>query len=127
MAEETFVRLQWLQVSPRTGQPQGVFAAVSIVERSGILTETETRRLAEIRDWFEENVPNPPFYENGNPEGAVTWFKSTAQQCLTLAREMADIVRAHGVEVHEVSHGAPGRVIYEDAFQVAVLPQPEVR
>lgn len=127
MAEKPFIRLQWPQVSARTGQPQGVFAAVWSIERSGVLTETEVRRATEIREWFEMNVPNPPFYKDGNPLGAVTWFKSSAQQCLSLAREMAEIVRTHGFEVHEVAHGSPGTIIYEDEFQVAVLVEPARR
>lgn len=78
MSDERFIRLQWDRVSPRTGQPQGVFAALWIVERSGVLTEAETRRVAALREWFEANVPNPPGYEAGNTRGAVTWFKSSA-------------------------------------------------
>lgn len=124
MAEQPFVRLQWSQRSARTGQPQGVFAALSVVERSGVLTEAEVRRAAEIRDWFERHVPNPPFYEQGNPLGAVTWFKSPARQCLALARELAEIVRAHGFEVEEVHRSSPGAVVYEDDFQIAVLVEP---
>ena len=44
----------------------------------------------DIDDWFLENLPEPPFYADGNSIGAVTWFEE------------------------------PGRVVYEDAHQVVV-------
>lgn len=120
-AEPCFVRLHWSRISPRTGQPQGVFAAISILEQTGALSDAESLRVAEIREWFETNVPNPPFYREGNPQGAVTWFKASATECLALAREIAEIARTNGVDVHEAVADCPGTVVYEDAFQVAVL------
>lgn len=77
-AEPRFVRLHWSRISVRTGQPQGVFAAISTLEQASALSEAEHRRVATI-------------------------------------------ARMHGVDVHEAVADCPGTVVYEDAFQVAVV------
>ncbi|MFF1251501.1 hypothetical protein ACFVYC_03275 [Pseudarthrobacter sp. NPDC058329] len=56
----------------RTGAPVGVFVAVDHLRRVGRLSEEEITRYAHTDAWFQENLPNPPFYADGNSIGAVT-------------------------------------------------------
>ena len=68
-------------------------------------------------------LPVPPFYEQGNPDRAVTWFKDTEEgkriyEEMTFYREIA---AKYGVQLYmsECSE-LPGEVVYEDAYQIAV-------
>ena len=80
----------------------------------------------ESREYFEKVLPVPPYYEQGNPDGAITWFKDNEKgndiyKQMTFYRAMA---KKYGVQLYksEVDE-IPGEVIYEDEFQIAVKNQ----
>ena len=102
----------------------GVFVAVDHLRRAGVLSAEEEAQYFDIDDWFNVNLPNPSFYEDGNSVGAVTWFKfpvplEMAERIGTLKR----ILTAHGVEHDVLSAEDPGEQIYEDEFQVGIVPR----
>lgn len=106
-----------------TGQPRGIFTAVWKLVEEGVMNEKEVETYWKNKAYFEKVLPVPPFYEQGNPEGAVTWFKDNAQgndiyEQMTFYREMA---KKYGTRLYKsVSNEIPGEVIYEDDFQIAV-------
>ena len=65
----------------------------------------------------------PPFYKNDNPEKAITWFKDTPEgndiyKQMTFYRDMA---KKYNLELYmSECDFAPGEIIYEDSFQIAV-------
>lgn len=71
-------------------------------------------------------LPVSPYYEKGNPDGAVTWFKDT-EQGNDIYRQMdfyRKMLKKYGVKFYKSSaQRIPGRVIYEDDFQIAVVGQ----
>ena len=106
-----------------TGQPRGIFTAVWKLVEEGVMNEKQVETYLKNKAYFEKVLPVPPFYEQGNPEGAVTWFKDNAQgndiyEQMTFYREMA---KKYGTRLYKsVSNEIPGEVIYEDDFQIAV-------
>ena len=73
----------------------------------------------------------PPFYDQGNPHHAVTWFKDTPAgrgiyEQMTFYRAMA---RKYGVPLFcSRCRELPGKVVYEDEYQIAVVdPDPRLR
>jgi len=109
-----------------TKQPRGIFTAVGKLIDACIPTEAEIAEYWRNRRYFEEVLPLPPYYEAGNPDGAVTWFKNTEKaneirQKMTYYR---DICEKYGVQLY-VSECAsvPGEPVYEDEFQIAVKGQ----
>ena len=58
-----------------TGQPRGIFTTVGKLVDAKVLTEEEEKEYWKNREYFEEKLPVPPFYDNNNPDGAITWFK----------------------------------------------------
>lgn len=103
--------------------PQGVFAAYWLVKQAGELSDEDLRTGTELYDWFQEHVPDPPFYAEGNRMGAITWWKSEAVEVVQKACELAALVASYGVEITEVTTSSPGPVVYEDEFQVAVVEE----
>ncbi|MBO4399357.1 MAG: hypothetical protein J5795_04405 [Lachnospiraceae bacterium] len=118
-----YYRVHTADVAWITKQPRGIFTAVGKMVDAGTLTEEETAEYWRNRKYFEEVLPVPPYYADGNPDGAVTWFKDTPDGN-RIWNEMTfyrDIGAKYGVaffvsECEEV----PGEVVYEDDFQVAV-------
>lgn len=121
-SERKFTRVQ-VRYRGRLGIEVGVFVAVDHLRRAGVLDAHQENQYLDINDWFEENLPNPPFYEDGNTIGAVTWFKVPLPDAMAHRVEaLQAILHAHGVEHDVVFSNDPGEVVYEDEFQIGVVP-----
>ena len=106
-----------------TKQPRGIFAAIGKLADAKTMDENEIAEYWKQREYFERVLPVPPYYEQGNPDGAVTWFKDTKDgnriwDAMTFYRKMAG---KYGLKLYmSVCETVPGEIIYEDAFQIAV-------
>jgi len=122
-------RVHTADIAYITQQPRGIFTTVGKLVDNKTLTEEEEKEYWKNREYFEEVLPVPPFYEQGNPDHATTWFKNGKEgndiwQQMTFYRNMCAKygVRLYLSECDEV----PGDITYEDAFQVAVKNHREV-
>ncbi|MDR2942965.1 MAG: hypothetical protein LBV17_10280 [Treponema sp.] len=90
---QKYVRIQ-VRYTGKTGKPVGIFGACHHVINSSYysynVTEEEKQLFQNIDNWFIENLPNPPFYEEGNPNKYITWFKTktTNDMIIKLSKEM---------------------------------------
>ena len=106
-----------------TKQPRGIFTTVGKLVDAGVLSEAETEEYWNNRRYFEDVLPVPPFYDQGNPDGAITWFKDTPEgnriwEEMTFYRNMTV---KYGVQLYlSECTDIPGEIIYEDTFQIAV-------
>ena len=106
-----------------TKQPRGIFTTIGKLVDAGVLSEAETEEYWNNRRYFEDVLPVPPFYDQGNPDGAITWFKDTPDgnriwEEMTFYRNMAV---KYGVQLYlSECTDIPGEIIYEDTFQIAV-------
>ena len=111
-----------------TKQPRGIFTTVGKLVDSKTMTEEEEKEYWRNREYFEEVLPVPPFYDQGNPEGAITWFKE-GEKGNRIWEEMTfyrDMCKKYGVKLYiSETDEMPGELIYEDDFQIAVVKQPE--
>ena len=119
-----YFRVHTSDIAYLTQQPRGIFTTVGKLVDAKTLTEEETAEYWKQRAYFEKVLPVPPFYEKGNPDHAVTWFKDTPQgqdiwRQLTFYREMCS---KYGIKLYKTECTTlPGQVIYEDEFQIAVI------
>lgn len=111
-----------------TKQPRGIFTTIGKLIDAEIPTKEEIAEYWKNREYFEEVLPLPPYYEAGNPDGAVTWFKDTVEgneiwRQMSFYREIGDKygLKFYISECLEI----PGEVVYEDNFQIAVKNQPK--
>ena len=75
----TYFRVHTKDIAYLTGQPRGIFTAIwKLVEAKTVSAEEETEYYKN-KEYFEKVLPVPPFYEQGNPDKATTWFKDTPQ------------------------------------------------
>ena len=121
-----YYRIHTDDIAYLTKQPRGVFTAVGKLVDAKIMNEEEIAEYWRNREYFEKVLPVPPFYEQGNPDRAITWFKDTKQgndiyEQMTFYRKMLAKygVKLYRSEIEEI----PGEIIYEDDFQIAVKNQ----
>lgn len=123
-----YFRVHTSDIAYFTQQPRGIFTTVGKLVDSKTLTEEETAEYWKQREYFEKVLPVPPFYEQGNPDHAVTWFKDTPQgrdiwNQLTFYRQMCS---KYGITLYKSeTEEIPGQVIYEDDFQIAIINEVE--
>lgn len=106
-----------------TGKPVGIFGACHHLKRAGRLTPEEAKLFEETDDWYLEHLPEPPFYKDGNPQKAITWFKDTpaVHELAAKLDPLIALLRKYEVEYAVSRTSDPGIVIYEDEFQVATI------
>ena len=115
-----FLRFAVTQIDEDSRKPRGVLAAAFALLDSCDLDIEESKRLRELLDWFDENLPGPP--ENFYASRAIFWFKSSARKSINRIWELVQMLRLHGyhIQVYKCRHLA--NVSYEDEYQVAAYP-----
>ena len=121
-----YYRIHTADIAYMTQQPRGLFTAIWKLVESKTLTQEETAEYWKNREYFEKVLPVPPFYEQGNPDNATTWFKDTPLGN-DIYRQM-DFYQAmankYGLKLYiSKCTEPPGEVIYEDDFQIAIKNQ----
>ena len=120
----TYFRIYTSDIAYKTKQPMGLFVAVWKLVEKKLFTAEEEKEYWKNREYFEKVLPVPPYYERGNPEKAVTWFKDTVdgKQIYSEMTFYRDIAKKYGLVLFiSECDEAPGDIIYEDAFQIAVI------
>ncbi|MCU6795110.1 hypothetical protein OB236_23660 [Paenibacillus sp. WQ 127069] len=116
-----YLRVQ-VRYSGKTGKPVGIFGACWHLLRGSRLNEEESAKFLAINEWFKEHLPEPSFYEHGNPDKAITWFKvGLSDQMVTELQPLMDLLDKYHVQYDIVLSNYPGTIIYEDKYQVGVI------
>ena len=124
MKKFKYMRIQGREGAYRTQKPVGVFILNWRRIRDGIYSKEDAEIYDSAHKWFLENLPEPPFYgnDNENPDGAVTWFKTeNADGMLEHIEPLLGLLEKYGIPYDVVYTDTPGKIIYEDDFQVGVI------
>ena len=103
-------------------QLTGVIAEARLLRDDGLLYDYEDAWLQAQFDWFNANVPVPPYSKSKWPDQCAAWFKNTTTAADAIGRmwEFVQLLRENGKNVRILSSKLPGFVWYEDDFQVVV-------
>lgn len=124
-----FVRYQARDADQR-GRFLGVFSLVNALARQGELTPEQERFRRTNNDWYDAAYPeptavDPTVYDHAVNPRAAGWFKTTAQHLLARIDGYLAILDDHQVPwVRVEAPTPPGKVIYEDEYQIVVVPIP---
>jgi hypothetical protein len=88
--------------------------------RGETLSRAEYERLREILVWFEEHLPLPD--RSKLDPGAIFWFKPSADRLIKRIWDLVELLKDHDCHVEFIKTARPGRVCYEDDYQVAATP-----
>jgi hypothetical protein len=126
VGEASYVRFQGTFPNPR-GYLLGVFALVNTLARDGKLTLEQERFRRANNDWYDAAYTNPTtvdptVYDLERNPGAVAWFKSSSHELIARVDGYLEILSAHEVGCERVESPDPGKIIYEDEYQVVAVP-----
>ncbi|ULL16853.1 hypothetical protein DVH26_21825 [Paenibacillus sp. H1-7] len=116
-----YLRIQ-VRYAGKTGKPVGIFGACWHLLRNNRISEEESTNFLAVNEWFKEQLPEPPFYQDGNPNRAITWFKvGSSEEMVTELQPLMDLLDKYHVQYDIVFSNYPGTIIYEDEYQVGVI------
>ena len=98
----------------------GLITEARLLRDRGGLDQHQISRLEETYAWFNANIPVPPFSSVGWPSDAVSWFRDAASEPIKRMWEIAALLKEHGISVRMLRSRNPGRILYEDAWQIVV-------
>jgi len=98
----------------------GVITEARFLRDRNELAQAEIVWLEETYSRLNENLPCPPFAAAGWSRDAVAWFKDNAGDPIKRMWELVALLREHGVRVRLLRSKNPGKVLYEDDYQVVV-------
>lgn len=101
-------------------QLTGLVTEARLLRDRGELTAVEEEHLEAVYAWLNSNLPCPPFSTAGWSRNAVAWFKDTAGESVRQFRILAALLEQHNCSVRMLRSSNPGKVLYEDEFQVVV-------
>ena len=117
-----FVRFSTLVRHLGSGRREGIFTRTYDVLRKEEIEPFLAEGLQSSLEWFEKNLRVPGV----SHAQAIYYFKSTAVVCMARAWELLYLLREAGVVVEMQTVDYPGRLLYEDAHQVAAIPGAKV-
>lgn len=100
----------------------GLFTAAGWLRDHDCLEEYEIELVDETFEWFNENLPCPPFKKKLSTkawtEHAVAWFRDNAQDFIHRMWDFVTLLKEHGEPVRFIAMKYPGHVLYSDDFQI---------
>ena len=121
-----YIRFVINETDSESSKKQGLFMAMGDLRDSNVMYDYEITQASDIYNWFKENLKVPYVQSSessyySKPQ-AISWFKDSATEHISKMREYAQIFEAHDVHVIQITTERPGKVVYEDEYQVAAIP-----
>ena len=121
----TFIRFVIERLDENSGKKMGLFAALNELQESELLPYEE-EALNNLKKWFKKNLVAPHVLASEsnyyNEPMAISWFKSTSKIHIEKMREYTQILESHGFYVTQLVTKLPGKILYEDEYQIAAIP-----
>ena len=115
-----FIRFVVARDADRHRSLTGIITEARLLRDKGNLDQYQVSWLEETYAWLNANLPVPPFSEGRWPKDAVTWFKDDAGESVKKMWEIVSLLKENGVPVRLLRSANPGKVLYEDSYQVVV-------
>lgn len=120
-----FIRFVTFRIDPNSRCAEGIFTASHWLAEEGWLSDYEQSHLQELLDWFGQHLAEPSIFSRAaDPGRAICWFKPSARFHLARLWEIVAILENNDFFVRLLKSDTPGRIVYEDDFQIAALPFP---
>ena len=117
-----FIRFVVTRRDGKSGSLRGVIRAAHDLLCEGDLLRHEEETVNGAFDWLNRNLPIPPALSRPGGGNAISWFRASANDPISRMWDLVAVLREHGVPVEVVKTDNPGRVIYEDEWQVVATP-----
>lgn len=98
----------------------GIISEARLLRDREGLEAHEAAVLEAAYEWLNRYLPCPPFSTSGWSREAVTWFRDDAEDSIGKMWEIVALLKEHGIPVRMLRSKSPGKVLYEDKYQVVV-------
>jgi len=98
----------------------GVITEARLLRDRDQLAPYQQACLDDAYAWLNAHLPCPPFSTSDWGSEAVSWFKDTAEPAIKKMWEIVALLEEHGVAVRLLRSKNPGKILYEDDFQIVV-------
>ena len=111
-------------------QRLGLFQALDEARECDFAPSWALKELGEVYGWFKTNLAVPGQFSRGGRKGrgqpGLSWFKPAAKHLFEPIPRYLEILANHNLPCDRYLSPAPGRILYEDAHQIVVVPtEPE--
>lgn len=120
-----YVRFSVTEKDKVSGIGMGILTAMGRLRMKDVLHSQEIELYESTLKWFAKNLTVPMVLAGGNHlsrPGAVSWFKDSATEHIGKMRQLTQILEFHDVAVTQSATTRPGRIEYEDQYQIAAVP-----
>ena len=122
-ATKPYIRFVVGTEDQRAASLDGLFVESRLLRDEERLEPYEIDWLEQIYDWFNTELPCPPFSRDRFPTDAVSWFRASATRFITRMWDLAALLRDHARPVRILKTDEPGVICYEDSYQVVAEPR----
>lgn len=115
--------------SGRRGVHMGIFQAAFICRDDVDMPAYLRKQLIEEIDWFKDNLRSPnahhfiPFHSRTYRWESICWFKSSARNMIDHAWSLRALIEECGMPLALLHTRNPGRISYEDDYQIVAYPR----
>ena len=106
----------------------GIFQAAFNLRDNEAVADYARNAIREDIEWYKENLPSPDEYyfylrrHKTREALGVCWFKYQASEMIRRAYIMKDRLEEWGYPIFVIKSRKPGRIKYQDDYQVVVNP-----
>ena len=114
-----YLRIQGLELAAETNYAKGVFSLCWSMVQNHTMADEDADLFREIDAWIAEELPYPP--QCMNREKVVCFFKTeNAAEMLRRIKPALWLLDRYEVPYFMVLTDRPGKIVYEDKYQVVV-------
>lgn len=124
--KQTYIRFIIEERDDGSNENKGLFMAMDDLREKNDLYDWESAQEKEIYQWFKKHLKVPEIQSgegnhNAKPK-AISWFKDSAKEHIEKIRQYAQMLAAHDYPIKQLITEQPGKVLYEDEYQIAAIP-----
>ncbi|MBE5763667.1 MAG: hypothetical protein E7338_05545 [Clostridiales bacterium] len=121
-----YVRIQGTELAENTMYAKGVFSMAMQLIQNDVMDEEDRGLFEEIDSWFAENLPWPP--QCKRQEKVVCFFKTeNSKEMMQWMRPILWLLDKYNHPYYVVYTNTPGKIVYEDKYQIAVEVSGELK
>ena len=121
-----YVRIQGIELAENTMYAKGVFSMAMQLIQNDVMDEEDRGLFEEIDSWFAENLPWPP--QCKRQEKVVCFFKTeNSKEMMQWMRPILWLLDKYNHPYYVVYTNTPGKIVYEDKYQIAVEVSGELK
>lgn len=120
-----YIRFQSQQPCFGTASKLGIFQIAFEVRDSPKISAHDASEIARNINWLKQHLHSPDL--DDQDYRAIFWFKDSAREPMRRVWAIKPYLEAHGHWIEVIKTWSPGKIAYEDGWQVAAKPWRQTR